>query len=189
MALLSRTQRLAAFAVVPVALLAVVVASGAGRSPSDDARATLDELEAKSVAASADAGSPSGSASPSVVARALASADAPMHEARRMLQRAKELRAAGEVARAEIAESTALEWALTARDEVDAVQLAADGDEIATRAADAGAAADQARARLDEAIARRSKLQATLDDLDREAQERAIDAGAPDAKAKKGGKP
>lgn len=180
-----RVVKMAALAVSAVALL-VTVLVGAAADPNAETQATLDALEAKRGAGSASVGA-SGDAglAPSTPPSAFASADAPIREARQALEHARALRSSGDVARAEIVEATALEWALTARDEVTAVELGVAADDAAIGADDAGAIADRARKMLDEAIARRSKLQGSLDELDREAQLRALDAGAPDAKAKK----
>jgi multidrug resistance efflux pump len=171
-------SRLAVIAAVPIALLGAAIVSADG-APGD-ARATIAEVEAKRPA-------PSTSGNP-VAVRAWASAEAPLIEAKQALERAQALRAKGDVARAEIAEATALEWAQAARDELAAVEDGAEADALKAQADDAGSKAERARQLLDEAIARRSRLQGSLDDLDREAQLRAADAGAPGAK-KKGGKP
>lgn len=170
-------KRLAVLAVLPIALLGAALVSADGAT--GDARATIAEVEAKR---------PAGAASGSdVAARAFASAEAPLAEAKRALEQAQALRAKGDVSRAEIAEATALEWAQAARDEIAAVEGSAEADAVKAQADDAGTKAERARQLLDEAIARRSRLQGSLDELDREAQLRAVDAGAP-AK-KKGGKP
>jgi hypothetical protein len=170
------------------AALLVTALVGAGADPNAETQATLDALEAKRTASSTSANADAGAA-PAAPASAFASAEGPIQQARQALERAKALRASGDVAHAEIVEATALEWALTAHDEVAAVELGVEADEAANGADDAGAIADRARKMLDDAIARRSKLQASLDALDREAQLRALDAGAPAAKPKKGGKP
>lgn len=185
-----RPRRVVTVAALAAAFL-VTALVGAGADPNAETQATLDALEAKRAAPSAKVGLDAG-VTPVTPASAFASADAPIAEARRALERAKALRASGDVARAEILEATALEWALTARDEVAAVDLGVEADEATIAADDAGVLADRARKMLDDAIARRSKLQASIDELDREAQLRALDAGAPGApgaKPKKGGKP
>jgi hypothetical protein len=185
------------FVTVAALTAALLVAAwvGAGADPNAETQATLDALEARRAPPSAGTnGAVSGDAgaAPMTPPSAFASAETPIREARQALERAKSLRASGDVARAQIVEATALEWALTARDEIAAVELGAEADEAAVGADDAGAIADRARKMLDDAIARRSKLQGSLDELDHEAQLRALDAGprgAPDAKAKKAGKP
>lgn len=176
-------RRLLVAAAVPMALLATALV--AAEDAPGEARGLLAELEAKRPAASA---SPSDSTA-ATRARAFASAEGPLREAHQALERAQALRAKGDVARAEIAEATALEWAQAARDELVAVELGDEAEALRPQADDAGALADRARQLLDEAIARRSRLQGSLDELDREAQLRAVDAGTPDAKPKKGGKP
>lgn len=164
---------------LPFALIAIAVA---GEDPGAAAKKALTELESKR-AAPALSGS-------SKHPPALDAATYPIQEARKLLARAAELRTLGDAARAELAEDGALEWALTARELVKAVELEHEAIDQTAAAEAAVTKAQKARALLDEAIARRAKLQVELDNLEKEAEARALDAGPPDAgKPKKGGKP
>lgn len=170
-------KRAIAVAVVPFALIAVALA---GEDPAGVARKTLTDLEAKRAAPALSGSAKSGG---------LEIAGPAIKEARRLLARADELRALGDTARAEIAEDGALEWALTARELVHAVELENDAVEQAAAADLAASKAAKARALLDEAIARRAKLQTEFDLLEKEAEARALDGGVDAGKPKKGGKP
>jgi hypothetical protein len=159
------SQAVRALVLGPPLLLGVAFASS-----SDDsaglARRELDALESRTKAAPA----------------ALAPAASAVDRARHALARASELRALGDPRRAELAEDAALDWALAARDLLAAEELERKGDAQAAAAASASSKAHEARALLDEAIAKRAKLQAELDRLDEEAAARALDAGPPVAK-------
>ena len=168
-------KRALAVALVPFALITVALA---GEDPGSIAKRTLTDLEAKRAAPAL-----SGSSKP-----ALDAASHPIGEARRFLARATELRGLGDTARAELAEDAALEWALAARELVHAVELEHDAVDQAAAAEVASTKAQKARALLDEAIARRAKLQQKLDVLEKESEERALDGGL-DSGGKKKGKP
>ena len=163
--------------VMPVALVATIAWAVASEDPAGVAKRTLNDIEAKRAA-------PALSGSANGTTKALEAASYPIAEARKMLARAAELRGLGDVARAEIAEDAALEWALTARELVHAVELETESREQVVAADDAGSRAARARALLDEAIARRAKLQNELDALEKESEARALDAGPADAKTK-----
>lgn len=172
-------KRVLAAALLPLALVTLAVA---GEDPGALAKKTLADLEAKRAhpALSGSSQHPS----------PLDAAAYPIGEARKLLARAAELRTLGDTARAELAEDGALEWALTARELVKAVELEHDAVDQAASANSAGTKADKARALLDEAIARRAKLQTELDRLEKEAEARALDAGSPpDGGKPKKGKP
>lgn len=164
-------RRLVAALSVPFALVVTIAWAIASEDPAGTAKKTLADLEAKR-AAPALSGSANGAAQ-----MGLAAAAHPIAEARKMLARAAELRGLGDVARAEIAEDAALEWALTARELVRAVELEAEGREQAAAADDAGTKAARARTLLEEAIARRARLEKDLDTLEKEATGRALDGG------------
>ncbi len=166
-------KRVLAAALLPFVLITLAVA---GEDPGALAKKTLADLEAKRA-------NPALSGS-SQHPPALDAAANPILQARALLARAAELRALGDNARAELAEDGALEWALTARELVKAVELEHDAVDQAASANSASTRAEKARALLDEAIARRAKLQTELDRLDKEAEARALDAGPAD-----GGKP
>jgi hypothetical protein len=170
-------RRVVAALVMPVALVAAIAWAVASEDPAGTAKKTLSDLEAKRAA-------PALSGAANGTAKALEVASQPIAEARKMLARANELRGLGDVTRAELAEDTALEWALTARELVRAVELETDGRDQAIAADDAGTRAARARALLEEAIARRAKLQKDLDALEKESETRALDAGPADAKKK-----
>lgn len=174
---------------IPVAMLAAVAWAIAGQDPAAEARKVLEAVEAQVQApAPGDAG-----IAPLSKKAAIEQTAKPLDEAKKALARAKELRGLGDVGRAELAEDLALEWALAARETLRAVEAETDAVVQAKTADELEAKADKARKLLEEAIARRAKLQADLDALDRELEERALDAGAKDAgkngKKKKGGKP
>src|SRR5260221_11558721 len=122
-------------------------------------------------------------------------ADGAIAEAKKALDKGKQLRAMGGVARADLADALALEWAQTALELVAAVGDERAADEQGKLAIDAVTKAERARQLLQEAIARRGKLQAILDALDKELAEKALDAGPPAAepppkkKKKTGGAP
>jgi hypothetical protein len=177
-----------------VALLAGIAFASAGDDAASKAKNTLSELEAKrnapptaSSLASGDAGASSDGALAPKRSSAVAAADDAIAEANRALKRAQELRANADVPRAELAEDLALEWALTARETVAAVEGEREADDLAVAAVEATTKADRARTLLEEAITRRGKLQAKLDELDAELAQKALDAG-PVAKKKAGGK-
>lgn len=161
---LSLFKRTLAIVVVPFALITVAIA---GEDPASVAKKTLTDLEAKRAAPAL-----SGSGKPGLDAAAI-----PIKEARRLLARATELRTLGDTARAELAEDGALEWALAARELVRAVELEHDAVEQSTAAEASVSVAAKARALLDEAIARRAKLQKELDSLEKETEARALDGG------------
>jgi hypothetical protein len=163
-------RRIVAIVIAPLALLLMLAWATASQDPVALTKKTLTELEAKRGAAAL-----SGSArGPSP----LDAASHPIAESRRMLARAAELRSLGDTARAEIAEDAALEWALTARELVRAIELEQDGVSQAALAVSASAKAERARAMLEEAIARRATLEKTLDTLEKDAEARALDAGS-----------
>jgi hypothetical protein len=166
-------KRVLAAALLPFVLITLAVA---GEDPGGLAKKTLQDLEAKRAnpALSGSTHHPP----------ALDAASYPIQEARKLLARAAELRTLGDSARAELAEDGALEWALTAREIVKAVELEHDAVDQAASADGAASKAQKARALLDEAIARRAKLQTELDRLEKEAEERALDAGPPAASNK-----
>ncbi len=181
---MSLLRKAATVLATPVAIVAAVAYAIAAQDPAADAGKVLADLEAQLQAPkAADAGA--------AVSRqaAVEQTAKPLDEAKKALARAKELRALGDVGRAELAEDLALEWALTARELLRAVEAETDATEQAKEADELEAKAEKARKLLEDAIARRAKLQADLDALDRELEERALDAGAKDAGKKKGGKP
>ncbi len=199
--MLTRLRPLLAMAPALMIVGASVALASAGDDAASKARAELSELEAKRKAPPppSDAGADAADAQPEAAPKASASewsnpvlaADDAIAEANRALKRAEELRAMGDVARAELAEDLALEWALTARETVKAVETEREADELGTAAVEATTKAERARTLLEDAIARRGKLQAKLDELDSELAAKALDAGPPDAKSapkpKKGG--
>src|SRR5207248_11708995 len=125
---------------------------------------------------------------PSVpLASPVVAADSAIASAKKMLDKAAQLRALNDVPRAELAEDVALEWAETARDRVAAVEDERSADEQGKAAIAMSTKADRARQLLEEAIARRGRLQAELDALEKDAVEKALDAGPPDAAPKKKG--
>jgi len=156
---------------MPIALVAMLAWAVASEDPGGAAKKALADLDAKK-AAPALSGSANGATT-----KALEAASQPIAEAKKLLARAAELRKLGDVTRAELAEDAALEWALTARELVRAVELEADTQQKAVAADDAGGRAARARALLEEAITRRATLQKTLDQLEKEAEARALDGG------------
>ena len=169
------------FVLPAVALLAGLAVASAGDDTASKAKTALDELEAKRTAPPAvasDAGDGGGDAA-EVTPRASAvlAADDAIGEAKRALERAKGLRAVGDVPRAELAEDLALEWALTARETVKAVETEREADDFGVQAVEATTKAERTRTLLEEAIARRGKLQAKIDELDSELAASALDAG------------
>jgi hypothetical protein len=196
--MLQRVRRPLAFLAAPAFFLAVIAVASAGDDAANKARTLLTQLESKQAApalsgAQADAGpladetgDDAGDATPPVAtSNPVVAAAVPIAEAHKALEKAAQLRSAGDVARAEIAEDLALEWAETAVALVSAVEDERTADEQGKLAIAAVTKADRARQLLEEAIARRGRLQATLDQLDQELATKAIDAGPPDAKAPK----
>lgn len=173
-------KRALAFVTLPIALLFGIAFAAGTDDTAARAKKELADLEALRAQPAL-----SGSKAPSPLDAASHAID----EARKSLARAAELRGLGDVSRAELAEDAALEWALAARELVHAVELERKADEQAAAATSASAKAARARTLLDEAIAKRAKLQADLDQADQELAARALDAGNGDAKkpAKKGG--
>jgi hypothetical protein len=169
-------KRVLAVLVLPFALITIAIA---GEDPASVAKKTLTELESQKAAPAL-----SGKPHPGLDAASL-----PIKEARKLLARAEELRRLGDTARAELAEDAALEWALTARELVRAVELEHDAVDQASAAEVAVTKAQKARSLLDEAIARRAKLQTEFDNLEKEAEARALDGGTDAGKPPKKGKP
>ncbi|MGZ3424031.1 MAG: hypothetical protein ACXVEF_30625 [Polyangiales bacterium] len=155
----------------PLAALALIGLAGAGQDQGGKARKLLTDLESERAA-------PALSGDAAVPKLALDAANEPIAQARKLLERADELRRLGDVPRAEIAEDAALEWAETARDVVKAIALehGAAYDEAASGAAISKA--EKARAALEAAVSLRAKLQAELDTLDSELAAKALDGGA-----------
>ncbi|MBI2389408.1 MAG: hypothetical protein HYV09_07410 [Deltaproteobacteria bacterium] len=182
--------------VVPFVLggLTWVAWAANGDNPAVQAQQVLAELEAMR-AGPALSGPPADGGADGVAAPApvsMPALDAAAHaigESKKALSRAGELRNVGDVARAEVAEDAALEWALAARDLVKGIELERKADEQAAAATSASSKATRARTLLEESIAKRAKLQQELDALDKEAEARALDAGPADAGKpnKKGG--
>lgn len=174
----------------PIVLVAAVAWATSESTPATQARKVLSDLESQA-AAPALSGAHVGDggladAPPKAHPSPLAAASAPIAEARKMLARAEELRRLGDPARAELAEDAALEWAETARELVRAIDTEQSADDQTALAAQAKPKAERARALLEEAIARRAKLQADLDALDDELAARALDGGKADAPKAKG---
>jgi hypothetical protein len=90
---------------------------------------------------------------------------APLDEAKRALDRAAGARASGDAHHAELLEGLAREWAETARDLQRAVSVEGDAGALSVAAAEAGVAAERARALLEEAISRRGRAEAELGTL------------------------
>ncbi|MEO7095582.1 MAG: hypothetical protein ABI175_20160 [Polyangiales bacterium] len=191
--MLQRLRRPLSFLAAPLLLIAVVAVASAGDDAATKARGLLTQLESKQAApalsgAQADAGpladdsgEDDADATPPVpTSNPLVAAAMPIAEAHKALEKATQLRAAGDVARAELAEDLALEWAETAVALTSAVEDERTADEQGKLAIGAVTKADRARQLLEEAIARRGRLQATLDQLDQELATKAIDAGPPD---------
>ena len=190
-------RRLLALLAAPIALVGALAVAGAADDPAGKAKSILAELEAKR---SQPAPSPSASASvelspdggvdaalPPPKSSPVVAADNAITSAKKMLDKAAQLRSLGDAPRAELAEDVALEWAETARDLVAAVEDERTADEQGKAAVAMTTKAERARQLLEEAIARRGRLQAELDALEKEQVEKAIDAGPPDAPKKKGG--
>lgn len=154
--------------VVALPLMLGVAFAAGGEDPATRARKELESLDAKAKAA------PSSSTPGSLAAAASA-----IDQSKKALARAGELRALGDVPRAELAEDAALDWALAARDLVSALDLERKADDQAAAAASASTKAARARALLDAAIDKRAKLQAELDQLEKDEAARALDAGPP----------
>ena len=195
-------RRLVAVFAAPVVSLAIyAVAAAAGDDPAAKTQQILSELESRraapalsGVAASSSVASDAGvvvyvDAPPSPVTSPLTSplvaADVPISEARKALDKAKQLRALGDAPRAELEEDVALEWAETARELVDSVESEREADRAGSQAVAATTKAERARQLLEESIARRGRLQAALDTLDKELADKPLDAGSADAKPKK----
>ena len=196
-------RRLLSIVAAPVVLVAAVtVASAGGDDAATKAQALLTQLESKQAAPALSGAQPPGDAGPLAddagppedapdaapavpKSSPVVAAEQPIAEAHKALDKAKQLRAAGDVARAELAEDLALEWAETAVALVSAVEDERVADEQGKLAIVAVTKADRARQLLEEAIARRGRLQATLDQLDQELATKALDAGPGDAKQKK----
>jgi hypothetical protein len=195
-------RRLLALLAAPIALVGALAVAGAADDPASKAKSILSELEAKrsqpalsapSTSASSASGelAPDGgavdAAIPAPKSSPVAAADAAIANAKRMLDKAAQLRALSDAARADLAEDVALEWAETARDLVAAVEDERSADEQGKAAIAMTTKAERARQLLEEAIARRGRLQAELDALEKDAVDKALDAGPPDAPKKKGG--
>lgn len=193
--MLSRLHRLAAILLPPVAGLLVYAAASAASDAIGQTQAILGALESKRAApapsssaaasgsSSSDAGPPSTPRSSPVVA-----ADGAIAQAKKLLERASQLRALGDGARAALAEDGALEWAETARDLVAAVEDERAADDQGQAAVALTTKAERARQLLEEAIARRGRLQGVLDGLDAQqlgAAQKSLDGGATDAAPKK----
>lgn len=213
MRVLPRLRRPLAFIAAPLAFVSFLAWAVAGDDPASKAREALRELEARRAAPALSGASVSSAtatttptpigdddggaavdAQPAPRTNSVAAAEVPIAEANKALKRAEALRSMGDIPRAELAEDLALEWALTARETVKAIETEREADDEATLSVTATTKAEKARAFLEEAIARRGRLQATLDDLDKELAEKPLDAGS-DAKppkkppAKKAGNP
>lgn len=102
--------------------------------------------------------------------------DRAIGEADKLLDRADKLRQIGDLARADLAEQAALEWALAAHALLDAHELALDADHLGEAADAAQKKADKARAALDAAVERRATLASQLAVLEAEAQEKAMES-------------
>jgi len=177
-------RRAITIAVLPIALMLGVALAAGTDDPATRARKELADLEALRAQPALSGAKASGLPPP------IEAASHAIDEARKALARAGELRGLGDVARAEIAEDAALEWALSARYLVRAIELERAADEQSAAATSASAKATRARTLLDEAIAKRAKLQAEVDLADKELAARALDAGPADAAPpKKGPKP
>ena len=181
---------------LPVLLLAY--ATFADDDPGARAKTLVGELSSARASASTSAivAAPSsadaGADAEPPRAPAIVAADDAIAEAKKALARADELRGLGDTTNARLAEESALEWAETARDLVLAVEAERQADDIATKAVAESSHAERARVMLEEAIARRGRLQSTLDALDKELAARPLasakPSGKPAPKAKGGGK-
>lgn len=196
--MLQRLRRPLAFLAAPAVFVSAVafiaVASAGGDDAASKARALLTQLESKQAAPALSGAQPmdggpladdAGDAGTTPKSSPVVAAEVPIAEAHKALEKAKQLRGAGDVARAELAEDLALEWAETALALTTAVEDERTADDQGKLAIAAATKADRARQLLEEAIARRGRLQATLDQLDQELATKAIDAGPPDAKTSK----
>jgi hypothetical protein len=90
----------------------------------------------------------------------------PAEQAKKALERANGARSAGDVRHAEQLEALACEWALVARDMIRTGQAEADAGGVELQLGDATVRAERARALLEEAIARRGRALAELENLD-----------------------
>jgi hypothetical protein len=90
----------------------------------------------------------------------------PAEHAKKALERANGARSAGDVRHAEQLEALACEWALVARDMVRTGLAEADAAAVELQLGDATVRAERARALLEEAIARRGRALAELENLD-----------------------
>jgi hypothetical protein len=135
--------------VVATSTLAVLAASAWAEPAGDKAAAdaTLAEL-----------GAPSASASAGLSLR-------PVGEAKRALERAVGARQAGEVARADLLEGLAREWAETAKDIVRAARAETDASTVEEKTAQATVRAERARTLLEESIALRGEKMARLEQM------------------------
>lgn len=182
---MSAVRRGMAVAILPVALMLGVAFAAGTDDAASRARKELADLEALRAQPALSGSKLDGGLPPPINAASHA-----IDEARKALSRAAELRGLGDVTRAEMAEDAALEWALAARELVRAIDLERKADEQGAAAASASGKAARARTLLEEAIARRAKLQADVDALDVELAARALDAGPADGGAPtKGAKP
>ncbi len=194
--MISRLRRPFAILAAPLVTLSLVAyAFAGGGDPASQANELLTQLAQKSATpaspspsnggdagadgASGDAGPPAPTSDPRVVA------ELPIAEARKALERGKQLRSSGDTARAELADELALEWAQTAMDSVSAVEEERGADQQGKLALDAVNKSERARQLLEEAIARRGRLQAALDVLEKELAEKAVDGGPSDTKGPK----
>jgi hypothetical protein len=185
--MLSRLRPLALLAPIG-SLLLIGIAVAAGGTPGDEARTILDGLASSPSAsvtpAAGDAGI--GEGGTGVLAAPTSApilvAEGPINEAKKALEKGKQLRSMGDTARADLADELALEWAQTASELVAAVSDERTADDEGKKAIDAVTKAERARQLLEEAIARRGRLMATLEALDKELADKALDAGPPDTK-------
>jgi len=138
--------------VVSLGLGAFLVASAAAEPTADRtvAQTVLAELAAPALSASAP-----------LVKR-------PVAEAQRALERAKGARQAGDVARAELLEGLAREWAETARDTVRAASAETDAVATDKKVAQAVVQTDRARTLLEESIAHLGEARQRLTELEQQ---------------------
>jgi hypothetical protein len=87
--------------------------------------------------------------------------------AKEALQRATQLRSAGDEAHAKTADGLAREWAETARDLARAADAEQTASELRRKAVDAQARVERSRALVEEAIARAGRLRAELETASR----------------------
>jgi hypothetical protein len=135
------------------------------------AEAILTELGAPSASASA-------SASAGLYAR-------PLGEAKQALERARGARESGDVARAELLEGLAREWAETASDTVRAARAEGEAALVEEKSAQAVVQAERARTLLEESIAHRGEARARLDQMHAASAEPAPPPGAATKKGPK----